>query len=138
MEKRRCQFEGCRAWARRGSAWCVVHPEGHVRQRRSAPMDDQKAPPHDLFATYVPVVALEEALKLPPGDLRMEIAAVRAAISAVLRAELAPADLLHVLDKGTGALARMLRINRQLGGAEADEFQAALDQVLAELGLGDT
>jgi hypothetical protein len=132
MEGQRCAVEGCRAWARRGTAWCVAHPDG--QRRRTA--DDGTG----VYATYVPVVALEEALKLPPGDLRLEIAVARAVLRELLRAGLSIQELVAGLDKVTGALARMLRLNSTLTAddQEAGDLEAIVAGLLADLRLGGT
>ncbi len=64
--------------SRRGTAWCVAHPGGQPRAATGgAPDGNQNARKHGLYAAYVPVVELKQALVLPPGDLRLEIAVVR-------------------------------------------------------------
>lgn len=117
MEKRRCEYEGCHAWARRGKTYCVAHPEGQPRRVGGAPEGNQNARTHGLYAAYVPVVDLKRALELPPGDLRLEIAVVRQLLAQLLGAELPPAEMVEAVDRATGALVRMLRANKQLSEA---------------------
>ena len=83
----------------------------------------------------MPVVGLEQALTLPPGDLRLEIAVVRQALAQLLEAELAPVELIGALDKATAALVRMLKANKQLNEDAANELEMAVDIFLRELGL---
>ena len=146
--KQRCSFEGCRAWARRrpgpegsqaeaaGGAWCSVHGGTMQRRRGGAPKGNQNARKHGVFGTYVPVVVLEEALKLPPGDLRLEIAVVRGILAELVKADLALPELAKAVDAATSSLARLLRTNKHLGEDRPDEFQETVAQVLRDLGLG--
>lgn len=130
MTKRRCTYEGCRAWARRGpagGAYCVAHAD-----RQPQPESNQ----HGLYAAYVPVVDLKSALQLPPGDLRLEIAVVRQVLAQLLAAELAPTELVGAVDRATSALVRMLKANKQLSEDAAGELETAVEQYLAEFGLG--
>ncbi len=142
MEKRvssgRCSYEGCRAWARRNGAWCVAHPDG---QRRStdgrAPLGNQKAREHGLYDGYVPIVGLKEALALPPGDLRLEIAVVRQVLAHVLDSDVPPVELVSAVERATGALVRMLKVNKELSSETGGELEAGVEKYLRELGLGD-
>ena len=81
------------------------------------------------------MVGLKQALTLPPGDLRLEIAVVRQALAQLLEAELAPVELIGALDKATAALVRMLKANKQLNEDAANELEMAVDIFLRELGL---
>lgn len=133
MTRRRCDYEGCRAWPRRGTTYCVAHTE---RQPPPRPDDDQHLHAQGLYAAYVPVVDLKSALQLPAGDLRLEIAVVRQVLVQLLAAELPPAELIVALDRATSALVRMLKANQQLSEDAAGELETAVEQYLAELGLG--
>lgn len=97
---------------------------------------DESAPLHALYAAYTPVVDLKSALQLPPGDLRLEIAVVRQVVAQLLAAELPPVELIAALDRATSALVRMLKANQQLSEDAAGELETAVEQYLAELGLG--
>ncbi len=132
--KRRCGYEGCRAWAQRAGDWCVAHPEGHPRKVGGAPRRNQNARKYGWFSGYVPVVALEQALDLPPGDLRLEIAVARAALSELLKAKLPPAEMAVTFDRVTAALTRLLRTNKVLEAAGSDMLHDVLGQVLDEMG----
>ena len=101
MEKRRCQYEGCKGWAKQGSYWCVAHPDGTPRKVGGAPRGNQNARTH---GAYVLIVALEEALKLPAGDLRLEIAVMRAIFQELVRSDLPLSELIAGADTVTGAL----------------------------------
>lgn len=136
MEKPRCQKEGCKAYPRKGADFCVRHPDGGSSGSGGAPMGNQNARVHGLYSAYVPVVALQDALKSPPGDLRLEIAVVRALISELLRAQLSIETLVEAVDKATGALARLMRVNKQLSDDDVGEFESEVGRLLADLGLG--
>jgi hypothetical protein len=81
----------------------------------------------------VPIAA---ALEQPPGDLRMEIAAVRAVLAELLEAELPAETLANVVDRATNALVRLMRANKSLAEKQDEADQAALD-VLRDLGQGE-
>ena len=136
MEKRRCQYEGCQAWARKGTAYCVAHPDGQPRHVGGAPPGNQNARTHGAYSGYVPVVALEEALKLPAGDLRLEIAVMRAIFQELVRSGLPLAELIAGADTVTGALARLLRVNKTLGDEQDGAIEAVIKRVLAARGYG--
>ena len=131
---RRCAREGCRAWARRESEWCVAHPEGQSRRTGGAPEGNQNARTHGLYARYVPVVALERALELPPGDLRIEIAVTRSVLADVMQSDMSPAELLKVLETGATTLTRLLRTNKQLADTGTGDLKDDVRRALAELG----
>ncbi len=80
------------------------------------------------------MVALEQALDLPPGDLRLEIAVARAALSELLKAKLPPAEMAVAFDRVTAALTRLLRTNKVLEAAGSDMLHDVLGQVLDEMG----
>ena len=134
VEKRRCAYEGCKGWAKQGSPWCVAHPEGTPRKVGGAPKGNQNARTHGAYAAYVPIVALEEALKLPAGDLRLEIAVMRGIFQELVRAGLPLSEL--IADTVTGALARLLRVNKVLGDGEEGAMEEVVGRVLGEYGLG--
>lgn len=90
----------------------------------------------EWLAAYKPVVDLKSALRLPPGDLRLEIAVMRQVLVQLLAAELPPVELIAALDKATAALVRMLKANQQLSEDAAGELETAVEQYLAEVGLG--
>ena len=136
MDKRRCEFKGCKAWARRGMVFCVAHPDGRPRRVGGAPKGNQNARKHGVYATYVPIAQARQALELPPGDLRLEIALVRQALAQALAADLPPAPLITAVCRATSALVRMLKANKQLSVDAAGELDTAVDQYLREIGLG--
>jgi hypothetical protein len=137
MTKQQCEFEGCRSWARRGTPYCVAHPDGLPRSKHGGSQEGtQYARTQGLYAAYVPVVDLKSALRLPPGDLRLEIAVVRQVLAQLLAAELPPAELVAAVDKATSALVRMLKANKQLSEDAAGELETAVDRYLSDLGLG--
>ncbi len=148
QRKQQCSYEGCRAWARwrplpdgsppecEGGALCVAHSGGTRRRSTGAPKGNQNARKHGLCSSYVPVVVLEDALKLPPGDLRLEIAVVRGILAELVKAELALPELADAVDAATSSLVRLLRTNKHLGEDRPDEFQETVAQVLRDLGLG--
>ena len=145
-EKRPCAYAGCRALARHGTEWCVAHPGGWPRnpnqteRKGGAPPEsligNQNSRKHGAYAEYVPVVALRDALKLPPGDLRLEIAVTRAVLQEILNSELEAVDLINGLERGTNALARLLRTNKQINEHDQEEFEAVVAQVLNDIGMG--
>ena len=134
--RRRCMYEGCRGWARKTSGWCVAHPEGQPRQVGGAPAGNQNARTHGLYAKYVPIVALERALDLPPGDLRLEIAVTRAVLAELLHTELPAEELIKVLEKGSATLSRLLRTNKYLDSGAAEQFEDAVARVLEKMERG--
>ena len=137
MTREQCRFEGCRQRPRRSSEWCTAHPGGQAPLfDDDPPQDDRKTRRPAPYAAYVPVVALEEALELPPGDLRREIAVVRAVLAELLKAGLAEVALVTALDRATGALVRLLRANQQLTAEQAGEVEAMMGRVLQEMGQG--
>ena len=99
-------------------------PGNHVAQERG------------VNVKYVPVVALKDALKLPPGDLRLEIAVARAVLQKLLESELDVAALVAGFDRASGALARLLKTNRQIGVEETEAFEAEVLKALKDLGHG--
>ena len=135
-ERRKCAQEGCQQPADRGSKWCSAHRDGKKTGPGGGPKGNQNARTHGAYAQYVPIVALKDALHLPPGDLRLEIAAARHVLSELLKADLTPAERVEGLNKASGALARLLRTNVTLEGGELKELIEAYDQYLADLGLG--
>ena len=134
--KRRCRYEGCRAGVRGNGEWCVAHPNGEPRRVGGGTPGNQNARKHGLYSAYVPVVALERALEVPPGDVRLEIAAARALLAELLESGLPATEIAVAFDRATGALARLLRTNRELGDAGRHEMQDGIGLALEELGLG--
>ena len=63
MAGRPCAYEGCKAWARKDSPWCIAHPEGKPRRIGGGRKGNQNARTHGAYAAYVPIVALEEMVK---------------------------------------------------------------------------
>ncbi len=134
--KRQCGYEGCRAWARPETAWCVAHPEGQRRHAGGAPKGNQNRRKHGLYARYVAIEELERALDLPPGDLRLEIAVTRAVLDEVMGSDLSSAELLRALEIGTASLTRLLRTNKHLDDGKHATFRDAVGRALQDLGLG--
>jgi hypothetical protein len=124
----------------------VVHPEGEPRnpnrteRKGGAPpesmIENQNRRKHGAYAEYVPVVALRDALKLPPGDLRLEIAVTRAVLQEILHSELDAVELIVGLERATGALTRLLKTNQQINPDDQDAFEATVAQVLKDIGMG--
>lgn len=141
-EKRRCAYGNCRAWAKRGTEWCVAHPAGEPRspngteRKGGSTIGNQNPRKHGAYAEYVPVVALRDALKLPPGDLRLEIAVTRAMLQEILTSELDAVDLINGLERATGALTRLLKTNQQINAGDQDAYEATVAQVLKDIGMG--
>ena len=136
MAKRHCEYGDCRAWARRGTAYCVAHPDGQPRAIRQAQGAAELAATPGPYDAYVPVVDLESAQQSPPGDLRLEIAVVRLALKDLLAAGLPPAEQAGALNKITSSLARLFRVNQQAGDTAGSDLATAVETYLAELGLG--
>lgn len=88
------------------------------------------------YRAYQPTVRVEEASRLPPGDLRPEIAIVRAAIQELVGAGLPIEALIDALNTGTGALARLFRVNKLLTEQEAGVIDEAVRHILTDLGKG--
>ena len=99
---------------------------------------NQNSRKHGLYSGYVPVVALKQALDLPPGDLRLEIAALRALLAESMQSELPSVELLKAVEAGMATLARLLRTNKQLGNSGKEKLDEEVDRALEELGLGET
>ncbi len=136
-QHRPCSYEGCRAWAKMGEIWCVAHPNGQPRMPEGWPVPGyRKARKRGLKSGYVPVVGLKEALALPPGDLRLEIAVVRQVLAQLLSSKVPPVELVGAVDRATGALVRMLKVNKVLSSEVDGELEAGVERYLRELGLG--
>ncbi len=145
--KQRCSYDGCRAWARRktapegdqtakeGGALCEAHSRKDQRRGAGAPKRNQNARKHGLYAMYMPMIVMEEARSLPPGDLRLEIAVVRGLLDDLLKTRLPTPELVAAVDVATRSLARLLRTNQRLEADRPDEFDDAVAQVLKKLGL---
>jgi uncharacterized protein YjcR len=120
----------------------VAHPEGEPRtpnrteRKGGALAGNHHARKHGAYAEYVPVVALRDALKLPPGDLRLEIAVTRAMLQELLTSDLDAAELIGSLERATGALTRLLKTNHQINADDQDAFEATVVQVLNDIGMG--
>ncbi len=128
MDKQHCQYEGCRAWPRKGQRYCVAHPEGQQRSVGGAPDGNQNARVHGLYSGFVSVEALQRAMEQPADDLRLEIAAVRAAIDELLSMKgMDAGERLKALDKGMGALARLIRIQKQVSGDDGGDPLSSRD-----------
>ncbi len=137
MDKAKCQYEGCNAWPRKGQAYCVAHPDGQTRSVGGAPDGNQNARVHGLYSGFVSVEALQRAMEQPPDDLRLEIAAVRAAIDELLSMKgMDAGERLKALDKGMGALARLIRIQKQVSGDDGGDLDLFVADALKELGMG--
>ncbi len=136
--KRRCVYEGCRAWARAASDWCVAHPEGKPRRVGGAPKGNQNGRKHGWYGGYVRIEELKRALERPPDDLRLEIAVTRAVLADVMESDLSSTELLKALEIGMATLTRLMRTNKHLDKAGQDKLQDAVGRALQELGLGGT
>ena len=156
----RCTYEGCRAWAKKGGTFCSAHPDGHPWGGGGAPKGNQNArghgapkgnqnacghgPPkgnqnarkHGAYAEYVPVVALKEALELPPGDLRPEIAVARAVLQELLSAGLESEALVAAVDVATRTLVRLMRANLEVSEAQTSLDQEDIRRAIVDLGPG--
>ena len=136
MAGQRCVREGCRAWARRGGTECAAH-EG--RSGRGGEVDGPRAGgkcARERFAAYAPVTQLEAAVGQSSDDLQAEIAVTRLLLVELLRADLPTDKLVMLVDKATGALARLLRANREIAGPDAGEVDEAIGRVLREVDEG--
>jgi hypothetical protein len=136
MAGRPCAYEGCKAWAKKDSPWCIAHPEGKPRRIGGGRKGNQNARTHGAYAAYVPIVALEEALKLPAGDLRLEIAVMRGMFQELMRSELSLEETIKRAETITGALVRLLRANKALGDEQEGAMEEMLRRVLGADGLG--
>ena len=116
----------------------MAHPEGKPRHVGGGMPGNQNARKHGLYSAYVPVVALKQALDLPPGDLRLEIAALRALLAEAMQSELPSVELLKAVEAGMTTLARLLRTNKQLDNSGKEKLDEEVDRALEELGLGET
>src|SRR3712207_1921540 len=101
------------------------------RRNASGAPDEQQGT--EAYRTYVPRTDMEAAIEMPPEDLRREIAVVRVVLAELLHAGLSVQELANAVDKVTGALARMLRINHQIGAGQADSVEADIQRALEEL-----
>ena len=125
----------------KGSVWCVAHKNGVKTFRGGGhgpgePKGNQNRRTHGAYATYVPIVALKDALNLPPGDLRLEIAAARHVLGELLKSDLTPAQRMAGLNLASAALARLLRTNIELEAGEIKDLLDGYNQYLDDLGLG--
>lgn len=135
--KRQCAYEECRAWARKGSEWCVAHPEGRKREMPGAPVENENARTHGMHSRLRQAHGSGDATGTPADDLRAEIAATRMALVEVMQEGLPASQLLKALDIGTAALTRLLRTSKQLDAAGADEVRDGLARALSDLGLAE-
>ena len=97
-----------------------------------APLANQNARVHGLYARYVPLADLQEALNVPLDDLQLEIALVRRSLAELVGAKLGPAEYVPLLKQAVGALASLMKAQRALSGANDDDDIGA---VLGEMGL---
>ncbi len=138
MAGRQCVREGCRAWARRGGMECVAHDRQTGRGSESDVARAYGRRGRARFAANTPVAQLEAALGQSSDDLQAEIAVTRLLLVELLRADLPTDKLVMLVDKATGALARLLRANREIAGPDAGEVDEAIARVLREIGvMGD-
>ena len=135
---RRCGYKRCRTRAQTGSDWCGAHAEGRAQRVGGGQPGNQNARKHGRFSAYVPVVALEQALDLPPGDLRLEIAVARAVMADLLQKELPTEELVVALDRVAGTLTQLLRTNKALEAVGSDVLHDVVGPVLEAMGLGGT
>jgi len=82
------------------------------------------------------VTQLEAAVGQSSDDLQAEIAVTRLLLVELLRADLPTDKLVMLVDKATGALARLLRANREIAGPDAGEVDEAIGRVLREVDEG--
>jgi hypothetical protein len=137
-DDRRCVFEGCRKWTMHGSRYCNTHHDGGRPELIGGRFPgNQHARKHGLYATYVRIDGLEEALNVPAGNLRVEIAIVRHVLMRLLDAGLPPKELLDGVVKLSLALVRLLTTNKLLFEDGPDELETAVERYLREQGLGD-
>ena len=127
MAGRRCEREGCRAWARRGGTACVAHA-GVAR------LGESRRAGGGRYEAYAPTAHLGDALGQAPENLQAEIAVTRLLLAELLQSDLPPDKLVGLVDRATAALARLLRANQQIGGSEAGDIDEIVARVLAELG----
>jgi len=124
-KKRRCEVEGCQAWARHGESLCASHLNSRVVQERP-----------ELILPLLRAVAqgMEprplEDLCLIDDELRNLFLARAFFIAWVekLRAEpptkpgLGPGQFLRAWNDSTSRLLQLLRARRELGGDKEGEF----------------
>ena len=97
-----------------------------------APLANQNARVHGLYARYVPLADLQEALNVPLDDLQLEIALVRRSLAELVGAKLSPGEYVPLLRQAVGALSSLMKAQRALSGANDDDDIGA---VLGEMGL---
>src|SRR3954453_20355479 len=127
-EQRRCAYQTCQAWPKRGTVFCVAHQGGIARRVGGAPPGNQNARVHGIYSKYASTVDVAAALGMDRADLRLKMAVVRAPIADVLASPLDPVTKLEALNAGTAALARLIRAQVLLAGEEGVEGK--LDQVM--------
>ncbi|MBC7315669.1 MAG: hypothetical protein H5T70_04530 [Chloroflexi bacterium] len=136
--KRPCAFPGCRAWARRGSAWCASHERSRALQGnaelvlplfRALAKSDTAPPP------------LDDDLALIEEELKRLFEARERFLAWVIKAleedgRVTPTQFLRAWNDSTARVIHLLRARRELtGGGSAEDglFNAVYDALEAML-----
>jgi hypothetical protein len=139
MAGRRCERQGCRAWARRGERLCASHRTRSKRATAAAEGDGARAaegvgeggrePPRRLAAVVGQLEAGEAA------GLAGEIAAARLTLARLLREEDDPVRLADGVAKAAGVVLKARQLERQQAAA-GENLAGVTARILEEMGLG--
>ena len=106
------------------------HPRLSARPRHRSPVVS------GAYSAYVPPVTVEHALDHPPGNLRAEIAVVRAMLADLLKMDLAPDQRARISGTLLAALVRLVRENRLVDGSQSDQIDQTMLELLQREGVG--
>lgn len=110
------------------------------RQASASAPEREAAPPlavvSGAYSAYVPPVTVEHALDHPPGNLRAEIAVVRAMLADLLKMDLAPDQRARISGTLLAALVRLVRENRLVDGSQSDQIDQTMLELLQREGVG--
>jgi len=134
--KRRCEVQGCRAWAKRGESLCAAHLHSRLVQERpelllpllravaqgmeERPLDDLRLIDQELrnlFLARAFFIAWVEKLRAEPPE----------------RPGLGPGQFLRAWNESTARLVQLLRARRELGGDQEGEFGELIRSVYEAL-----
>ena len=133
--KRRCEVEGCRAWAMRGESLCASHMRSRaVRERpelilpllRAVADVDEERPLEDVQ------IIDQELQKLFAARAYFE-AWVKELRDVEPQRGLSPAQFLRAWNQTTTRVIQLLRARRDLGGSKDDEFGELMSSIFDEL-----
>ncbi len=134
LDKRRCEVEGCRAWAMRGGTRCVAHVE-RPRSVRRPRARVQNVEPREGAPT-APWSAPPSIAELLDEELR-KLLEVRALYEWGQRADdasHAPSpQFLRAWNDSVSRVVQLLRARRDLAEAQGGEFDELVRSVLDEL-----